>query len=485
MICKLKKPFTYNGDQVPPLVHGTSIQELEQVLACAPEKAKNLLAKLLNPNGFRQALYRAMFFVGEPGVGKTSLAKAIAYVVHKVSGWSFRFYSSSDFGSSNDQRNSAAHRMLEVLNNLAARDNQKIIVIIDEIGRLLENHASAHHDTGYTATALWTFLDKIKNNNNFFLMGTLNEAHTIPEPFKERIQQSSIVLPKPTPEMRRKIFCSKLIDPVIQLDAMCNNNFFDALLMLVPGWSGRSLEAIIDEAVEIAREADRGSQKQVLLKPVHFEQALAMLMHMRDDVFKIGHQLETEAERQERLVNKQLDVQQTLHKESLENQNAHAAQQTLTQIALARAQEGTVQMCTGVVNATGNIVSEDALSEARNLIPVHHMQAYNNQKAASSNQVQNNTQGAVSSNQVASPQNNNNQASIQTAQVGQNNGNLHNDSGLPVDKIIKSVGTLAKATSVLIVLTPVAVATFGLPFVVGIAGTGLFMGVKFAKNTKK
>ena len=317
-------------------VSGSSIRELEQVLRGAPQEALDILETFLNPRG---EIDRAALLVGEPGVGKTTLAKSMAYLAHKLKGWTLVFYSSTDFGSSNDQRNSSGNRLRETLEAIVAR-NKKAIVILDEIDKILENHNSTHHDTGYMATGLWAFLDRQRHKGNFYLIGTANRVDSIPEPFKERVYDTTIVLPEPTPEMRRKIFRAKIdAHRFIILDPVCDNIFFDEFLGRLEGWSGRRLEKIINKAEKIAHRPHRGSKKPSLVKQEHFEAALSTLTEVGDKTLKIGHQKES----QEEIQNRMHEENKEMHKENIkmqkknqELQDQHFAQNAYIQISQSK-----------------------------------------------------------------------------------------------------------------------------------------------------
>src|SRR5579872_4507355 len=169
----------------PSHISGSSIEELEQVFTNAPARVKNIVAHLKDPKFFSKETYRSVFLVGAPGVGKSTMAKAIGYQLRNA-GWKTRFFTCADLEFAGENRNIAAIRLVSTLNDLVAQKNSKIIIIIDELNQLLENYNSKQYDTDMTSKALWTFLDKNRYNENFFFIGVMNDAGKIPQQLKSR-----------------------------------------------------------------------------------------------------------------------------------------------------------------------------------------------------------------------------------------------------------------------------------------------------------
>ena len=125
--------------------------------------------------------YRSIFFIGEPGTGKSIMAKAIAYKMMQE-GWEYKFIPSTSLLG--EYRNQTSMKLQKELQEIET-SNKPTILVIDELNQLLENSNSKHHDTDTTSKALWIFLDKQKNNEKFFLIGTMNHISKLPKPVKE------------------------------------------------------------------------------------------------------------------------------------------------------------------------------------------------------------------------------------------------------------------------------------------------------------
>lgn len=160
---------------------GTTIEEMHAVFNTAPKRLTDIVKHLKDPNYFNTPEYRYEFITGEPGVGKTTMAKAIGY----YAGWKCIFRTATEIiGKS---RNETAIK-LRALFNAVINKNANSVLIIDEANELLENTENEHYDTATTAKEFWTFLDKQNGNNKFFLIGTMNRVDRLPEQIKDRIQ---------------------------------------------------------------------------------------------------------------------------------------------------------------------------------------------------------------------------------------------------------------------------------------------------------
>lgn len=130
----------------------------------------------------------------------------------------------------------------------------------------------------------------------------MNEAINMADPMKDRMCTNSIKLPKPTPEMKRQVFRSKLMNTLTILHNDCNNDaFIDALLLQLEGWSGRNIEGFTQKAFDLARRDDKDSDV-ITITSQHLETARQYIDNNREVEFKCGKKEESESERLQKKV---------------------------------------------------------------------------------------------------------------------------------------------------------------------------------------
>ena len=129
--------------------YGASKREMDAVFASAPEKAQRIVKHLQNPDLYQRPEYRAAFFVGIPGTGKSTLAKAIAYKLGKP--WVCDCVAATQFQG--EARGQTALQLREFL-EMIVKIRPKTVVVIDELNQLLEHSESKHHDTDATSKTL-------------------------------------------------------------------------------------------------------------------------------------------------------------------------------------------------------------------------------------------------------------------------------------------------------------------------------------------
>jgi len=301
------------------------IEEMQRVLKTSPEEAKFIVKYLQNPEFALIQDYRSATFVGEPGTGKTTTAKAIGHEMSKH-GWEVKFLSSTSLLG--EYRNQTSIQLQKELQAIEA-SKKPTILIIDELNRLLENSNSKHHDTDMIATALWAFLDKNRGNKNFFFIGTMNRANKLPKAYKSRILLDYIEFPMVSNSKFKSEFIRReLTRTKITLDSEITDIFLDIELKKMGICSERDLKNLSDAIYK--RSVMTGTI------PTHDKMIIkkATITHVINQYIQNKSKLDydTEDETDEERENR-------YHKENLEMQEMHFMQQQKIQFALHDNQE--------------------------------------------------------------------------------------------------------------------------------------------------
>ncbi|HRN77906.1 MAG TPA: ATP-binding protein [Candidatus Dependentiae bacterium] len=270
------------------------IKEMKQVAKNVPEDAKNIINHLEDPTFLRDGYYRYATFVGEPGTGKSTQAKFIAYKLSKI-GWQHRFISSGELLE--DTRNRTLVRLRNMLHELISSDIP-FIFIIDELNELLENTESAHYDTSATAKFLWPFLDAQDNNHNFFFIGTMNRDSKLPHAFKNRVCLRRIKFHLFTDIATKNAAFRSKFDEYIKFDQDIDDQYLDAQLQKIGTCSGRDLREFSSLLRRIFRRYDKKSPI-FLINKKYLEEGINEYIENRDDIQHDDRE-ETEATIRER-----------------------------------------------------------------------------------------------------------------------------------------------------------------------------------------
>jgi SpoVK/Ycf46/Vps4 family AAA+-type ATPase len=163
------------------LVEGTSLLEMKWAYEKAPQMIKDCIYHLNHPEFYDSPEYRFLVLYGDPGCGKSTLAKAIA----QYAGWDLVFYTPKDVQGT--ERGKGAEKLREVMTAIENR-HTPTVAVFDEFNQFLENAESKYHDNDATSKEFWTMLDKLPGKKNIFLVCTANRLHKIPQQLKSRIK---------------------------------------------------------------------------------------------------------------------------------------------------------------------------------------------------------------------------------------------------------------------------------------------------------
>ncbi|HEY4876490.1 MAG TPA: AAA family ATPase, partial [Puia sp.] len=140
---------------------------IDQVIKSAPQEVQDFVKLLESKDSLSdEHSARKLLLVGQPGTGKTTLAKVIAakckmpYLIAKAT------LISTEYQNSGDQN---LKRIFEKARSL----NQPCIVIIDELQALMQKHTNSKDSGSTMLTSLWTLLDDYAQSPILFI-GTLN-----------------------------------------------------------------------------------------------------------------------------------------------------------------------------------------------------------------------------------------------------------------------------------------------------------------------
>ena len=163
------------------------IDKAKYILSTAPDAVRNVPMALNAMNMQYRPSFNNLVLLGAPGGGKTEIARSIAI----LSGWNIYQIGEEQLNRIGSQRNHSTAHYMNIL-SIVEEDENKAIIIFDEMNGLLENHDSAHHDTDTLSRAIWKSLSKNSENKNIFFISTMNRMDRIPIQLKDRLLYSVV-----------------------------------------------------------------------------------------------------------------------------------------------------------------------------------------------------------------------------------------------------------------------------------------------------
>jgi AAA+ superfamily predicted ATPase len=174
---------------------------VDNIIAYSPQALKDVIRAYEHENRdmFSDQLPRSILLLGDPGVGKSTLARGIA-IKAKLP---YHFIECSLIG--NEYKNSGTKNLERIFDPIL-KSNRQEAVILDEINALTDKHGNEHDADKNMATALWQIMDRIKNKKKFTpIIATANSNDKMPEPLKDRFATTMFSISLPDKKMRASI----------------------------------------------------------------------------------------------------------------------------------------------------------------------------------------------------------------------------------------------------------------------------------------
>lgn len=284
------KQFIYAIDDADRIV-------LTQSLASAPTQVHRKIFQ--ETRQLKTPRRNFLFLTGEPGMGKSTLAKAIGMILTNKGG-NIYFLTSGNILKKN--RNTTSDYLNELMQTIAA-SKEKSVIIIDELNKILENHASEHTDSSQTAGTLWTAMDGQIKNPNFFFIATANETKKISPQLQDRFLIDFVKITNPQEKARieqLKYHINKIENPK---DTTINEVYIKELAKKTANFSSRRIDQLCDlaDGCAIDKELIKHSNNFDLVKPVVtkecFEEALKIIEAKLQDHTDFSPQMPDEERR--------------------------------------------------------------------------------------------------------------------------------------------------------------------------------------------
>ncbi len=205
------------------------------------EKAKLIIEYLKNPKIFGEWGPHAVLFYGEPGTGKTMMAKAIASAVKAP----IFFVKATDLIGNHVGDGS---RRISTLFKKAIEQTPSIVFIdeLDAIG-LTRNFQSIRGDVSEVVTALLSAIDMIKEVPGLVVIGTTNAPHLLDKALLSRFEtQFKFDLP----DYNERLEMLRMYGERLPIKATFT---FERVAKITKGFSGRDIkERLLKTALHIA-----------------------------------------------------------------------------------------------------------------------------------------------------------------------------------------------------------------------------------------
>jgi cell division protease FtsH len=220
------------------------------------KELKTLVAYLKDPEALREyvdKIPKGILFEGDPGNGKTLLARVIA----GESDTPFFYISGADIEGSYVAQ--GAGRVGNIFKQVkkAAKEHGKAILFIDELDSIgTKREKRTVVETGQTINKILTELDGFNQNENVLVIGATNLASQLDSALVRSGRFDRIIkIPMPGLADRKKILDLYLSKKIEKVDPkIFDINYVEVMAKQTEGFSGADLERLVNDAALLAFE---------------------------------------------------------------------------------------------------------------------------------------------------------------------------------------------------------------------------------------
>lgn len=258
--------------------HGKQFEPdlLDIIIKSAPVElrkiAEMLKDKTIDNRVMRSIIPQIIVLEGEPGVGKTTLAQAIAQYCNmgcmliKITDLYDKF------------KDSGSHNLREIFSMIRAYSDP-LIIILDEMQCLVKKRNQEEKDDD-AAQTLWSALDEFEDNPNLFFIGTANSIKNLPPQLLSRISTTVYTINSPSYETRKKIISYYLMRAPAYMNYQLNKQEYISLIKKTRGLTHRELHKVFNKACSLAclnALDDLRNSGTITLRLIHIENAIEIV----------------------------------------------------------------------------------------------------------------------------------------------------------------------------------------------------------------
>lgn len=244
------------------------------------KKAKAKTAALINSfkrysEGGREPLSKGILYYGDPGTGKTSLAKAVA----AEAGMELFFINPSLAMSDNGERK--VLDVIELARKSARISGSPVILLIDEIDAIAQKRSSSNSDK--VLVLLMNEIDKLKAEDKVIIIATTNRREALdPAIIRSGRIDQSVEIGLPNTEDKKKIL--QIYLQLIKTDKSINLN---AIVDKMKNFSGADIKRTVDSAIDMAMDRQKASRvSEVTLTSGDLQNAIVTIIDEKIESYR-------------------------------------------------------------------------------------------------------------------------------------------------------------------------------------------------------